>query len=749
MAGILGVIAAIVLGESIHLSPPPSQLPGIAKNIGLNPNSDVLRLFLLCALPLLAGLALGRLRLWSRRPAASTRLSHPLFLVLSVALITCAAAAALGPPKMAVVGLLAAAIVVFAKRPLGRIFRPDRIGLVSTISATILAWTLLAAPAASHGWAPLKILPALFLVAIAEALWVGRGTLELGAGDFAFSCLAIPVALWGARPEWISWLAGLGALTSPLIGRIWTDRSERMISLRRRLATLVLLPGSFVAIAAGACLRLPPTADIFEDGHGLLPASEYFHGERPYVDIVPGHGLLSDGGFQAASLKLFGDDYKGIRRGTKAVGAFFWPVFYFVAFAATGSAALGFGALALTFLWFPQYMFFRVIASLATVALASAAVRTRSRGFWLASGAALPVAVLCSVDFGFYAAAGCAAALLASRGGPKASVRSWALGLGSGAVVLGIPLALMGTLPQFLVSTFVELRRLTPVYALGFHVGFREIGHWFSGWAFLSDPEAFFGFVVILSAIALAILAAHFGRLKPRARITAPIVVWFLAAVLSVIERHHVGYPAFALPLLILFFARWIVGWSGWASPRGVAGAALVGALLICARPPYLMLSLADALRTTHVPAGLSEVEQPLRARGALFPEAQRTVIRRIGDFLQSRHFGPSETWLDFANSPGLYYLFDRNCPIRYYEVPFYETEAAQDEVIRAIRGNADVRAVLMRTGLLSDAVDGILNEKRAPRVYEFIQRSFHPTYSEDGVQFWERNATYPAGLGR
>ncbi|MBC7792451.1 MAG: hypothetical protein H7Z43_01985, partial [Clostridia bacterium] len=47
--------------------------------------------------------------------------------------------------------------------------------------------------------------------------------------------------------------------------------------------------------------------DFFEDGHGLLPASEMIAGELPYRDITPGHGLLTDGLIDLASLKIRGE----------------------------------------------------------------------------------------------------------------------------------------------------------------------------------------------------------------------------------------------------------------------------------------------------------------------------------------------------------------------------------------------------------------------------------------------------------
>jgi hypothetical protein len=683
-AGICGIVAAIESGGLLPSRASPDQLPGYARTIGLDPRTDLARLFLLLLLPLLAGIGARRLR--------SVR------------------------------------------------FRATHSGLAAATANAILAWSLLAGPAAACGWRPLHTAPILLLLSIAEGLWIGRGKLDSGSRCFAMSTPALAIALWGSRPASVSWVAGLASLALPLTALAWKQTSVRRREVSRSIVNCVLLPGSFVALAAASCLRLPPVADVFEDGHGLLPASEYFRGEKPFRDILPGHGFLSDGGIQFASLKAFGDDYAGLRRGMKVVGALFWPAVYFVGFAATGQAAIGFWTLLLSFLWFPQYMFFRVIASLFVLALACAACRTGRRGLWIAAGAALPFAILSAVDFAGFAAAACAAAIVVSRRGWRRSLPGFALGFFPGAILSAGLLALAGGLPSFF-SSFIELRSLMPVYAQGFHVGPAEIRRWLGGCAFLFDPESFFGLALIGSALTLAIIASRFPQMGQRARALAPVLSWFVAATVSVIERHHIGYAAFVLPIAVVLTSRWIVGWSPWSSIRGSLAAACLAAMVFCAKPVNLAAAVADALERVRVPSGSAELKVPPRARGALFPLAQQTVILRTGEFLRSGALGPSDTWLDFANAPGLYYLFNRDCPIREYEVPFYETRVAQEAVIRALEGNRRIRAVLIRTGLSSDAIDGIPNAQRAPLVFRYVSRAFHVGFSKDGVEFWVRDS--------
>ncbi len=78
-AGIVAVGAAIGIGSLIRIPVPPDQLPGYARRIGLNPTTDVLRLLILFALPLLAGVAVAR---FARASATSRprRFDHPILL---------------------------------------------------------------------------------------------------------------------------------------------------------------------------------------------------------------------------------------------------------------------------------------------------------------------------------------------------------------------------------------------------------------------------------------------------------------------------------------------------------------------------------------------------------------------------------------------------------------------------------------------------------------------------------------------
>ena len=86
-----------------------------------------------------------------------------------------------------------------------------------------------------------------------------------------------------------------------------------------------------------------------------------------------------------------------------------------------------------------------------------------------------------------------------------------------------------------------------------------------------------------------------------------------------------------------------------------------------------------------------------------------------------------------------LYFLLDRDCPIRQIEVAFYETEQRQSEVIGRIEKNPRIRFALIPGDPDTTAVDAISNRVRAPMVYAYLQEHFTPDYEEGGVVFWRR----------
>jgi hypothetical protein len=737
---VLAFLVAVATAASLPSRPAPGQVPGYAAEHGFDPRTDVLRLLLLCGLPVIggaAGLLLGSRR---RDPGVASR---------------------------------AAGSVSVSRR--GR-FAGAGLRVSAAIAHGLTVWTFLVVPLDG------RVPPLVSLIGIVAVSWglvvvLGRGDADRGAVFLAAASPTLPLALLGPRPPgfWIA--AAAAAIVLPILARGVRGLGSRvprpgsdqrlgtrdaglrigaapvaaapgLTKLLRALLLWVLLPGSVTVLVGAAILRAPTVADVFEDGHFLLPASEYLRGELPYRDIVPGHGLLSDGLLQTAQLSVFGDDYLGLKRGNKVVGALFLPAIYALGWAATGSAAVGFGGLMLTLLLLPNYLFFRALLSLWTLVFATRAARTtrtKSRRAWAACGAALPLGLCMAVDFTVYAAAAVAVALWVARGDRLAHLRRVLAGAAVSAVAVGLTLGAFGLLRGFLHTTFVFVPSLMPVYALGFpplslHGEAPSLSAWLRSQTVLD-----YLFFAIAAPVCGALLPRG-PRVGARARGVLPLLAWFLCANLSVIERHHAAYALLPVPVGLLLLHRWALGHRRGMRPAALATGFVLVVLVLSREPLAYVGVAARAVARPWTPPDARKVENLARAEGAVFVPADAALVGATREMIRRAGFRPGDTWLDFANAPGLYYLFDRDCPIRYYEVPFYESEAAQDEVIASLSANPRVRAVLMSSGLLAQSIDDLTNAERAPRVAAFLRERFRPFYREGPVEFWIRKEEAEAG---
>jgi hypothetical protein len=707
----LGFAVGVIAAASLQSSPAPGQVPGHAAVHGFDPHTDVLRLVLLAVAPLVGGFVAMQLasKARSRRGAA-----------------TAGGAAHSDARDGGGAGLA--------------------LQLSAVAAHAITVWTFLVVPLTLIGLPPIVSLAALAVVSFALARILGRGDPVRGAYCLAAACPILPLTLLGERSPTL-WLAvGLVGIGLPILARAAERSTPGIARLLRTLLVWVLLPGSVTGFVAAAVGRAPMLADVFEDGHHLLPASEYLKGELPYRDIVPGHGLLSDGLLQAAQLTLFGDDYRGLKRGTKVISMSFLPAFYALGWAATASPAVGFGGLVLTLLLVPNFVFVRAILSIGTLTLAVYGARTRKAGAWLACGASLPLALCAAVDFTAYAAAGVAVALWVARGKRVLHLRNLLVGAGISAGAIGLTLAGFGILGGFLRTTFVDVPSLLPVYALGFPPVEFYKNPGLAGW--LRNQTALAYAFLAIAAVVSGALLPRAPRVGPRARALLPVLAWIGCAMLSVIERHHVVYPLLAVPVCLLLLHRWARGWSRWTSAGSVASGLLLAALLWSRGPVSFLSGVAGAIVHPWIPPGARAVDGLERARGAVFDPRDAALIDATARMIREANLRSGDTWLDFANAPGLYYLFDRDCPVRYYEVPFYESESAQREVIATVAANPRVRTVLMFSGLLAQDIDHISNSERAPLVAAFLREHFRPFSNHGGIEFWIRKDRGPATSG-
>jgi hypothetical protein len=217
---------------------------------------------------------------------------------------------------------------------------------------------------------------------------------------------------------------------------------------------------------------------------------------------------------------------------------------------------------------------------------------------------------------------------------------------------------------------------------------------------------------------------------------------------LSLIERQHVGYAGVVVPIGLLLLERWARGWRPWPSLRWAVVAVVPAVLLWHRYPLSLMSGVAYVTAGPSMQPGLRAVDDPPRARGGQFQQWDFDLLVATSEFLRDGRFAPDETWFDFGHAPGLYYFFDRDCPIRYYEPGFYESESAQREVIAALESNPRVRGALMNAGygLGYAEIDGVPNARRAPLVAAYLAERFRPFYRRGRIEFWMRKEPVSAG---
>lgn len=473
--------------------------------------------------------------------------------------------------------------------------------------------------------------------------------------------------------------------------------------------------------------------NFFEDGHSLLPASEYLRGERPYRDILPGHGLIEDGGFDA--LVFFTGEVNAGRRGKarEVFGTLTAVALYFLAFAVTGSPRAALLATLFTILLGLFTPVIRLLVPMATLAVLVAAVRWRRSRWFALAGFGTVLCGATSLDFGAYTFLTLIVALLRLRTpmrGP--ALRAALVGILSGVVPLMGALALFGILDDFFHSTFVEVLRLSPAYTLGFHA----LPEAMSARRFfpevlseLLDPRG----VLYLAWPAIAVFAGVcLNRRWPRRFEPAVLVsVFAVLTGISYAERHHLYFAMPAVVLLVLLIVTLL------RSNRALALVAIAAALVIA--NPTTHVSVLGMNRTTRGPApNWLTIDDIGRARGALWHASDAAAVASVKRYL-SLSLAPDETFFDFTNSGALYFLFRRDHPIREYEVAFYQTERQQREVIQRIEENPKIRAALLpRTPDARFAVD-IPNAWRAPLVHQYLVDHFELDFEEGELQFWKR----------
>jgi hypothetical protein len=318
----------------------------------------------------------------------------------------------------------------------------------------------------------------------------------------------------------------------------------------------------------------------------------------------------------------------------------------------------------------------------------------------------------------------------------RLALKHAAIGIAAAAIPLFLVLALLGIADDFVRGTFIETLGAGSAYTLNFFTppaSMKNAAAFPDALALLLDRDAFpylfWGIAVVFVGVAITRRASR--RLEP----LLLIGVFVVATAISYAERHHLYFGMLAAVLIVALILHLL-------RRRQLLLATLVILAAIVLAGPTTHMGVKGWMRRIRGPVepGMTELANIPRARGAYLLAHDAKAVTSIHDYF-ARTLQPDETFFDFTNSGLLYFLFDRDCPIREYEVAFYQSKAAQLEVIRRLESNPKVRAALVTATPTSRfAVDGIPNAERAPLVWEYLQQNFHPDFAEGDVVIWRRN---------
>jgi hypothetical protein len=377
----------------------------------------------------------------------------------------------------------------------------------------------------------------------------------------------------------------------------------------------------------------------------------------------------------------------------------------------------------------------RFLPALITLALIAAAVRRRRPWLFAWAGFGIVICGFTSLDFAAYAFVTLLVAVLRSRDRRVAATRA-AIGIAAGIVPMTLILAVFGILGDFLRGTFVETLAVGPAYAMNFFTppaAMKRVNAFPDVLAVLLDRDVFSYLAWCIAALFAGVTITR--RVSRRLEPIVIVAVFIVATAISYAERHHLYFeilaPVLAIALVLGLLRR---------RHTALAVVTIVAAIALAA--PTTHIGVIGWMRGMRGPAepGWVELTHLPRARGAYIHERDTVPIASVEKYL-ALSLQPDETFFDFTNSSLLYFLFRRDCPIRQYEVAFYETEALQREVIHRLESNPKVRAVLVpSTPRGRFNVDGIANAERAPLVWEYLKANFHPDFEEGEVVFWRRN---------
>jgi len=739
-AAIWGFAIAVALLPVWLGPPPPEQLPGYATAMGLDARAPMRFILGLILIPLLWTFALRPLlsilgrddtRAWARNAFVTATIG-----ILWFGLITHSVAWVLIAPSL----LLA---VVLMMRKIDAHFSRHDLILLPVLASVNLALldlmsrtvdqTLVLAAAIVFGLR-LAVIP-IRDNGLPPAMCFGLAPLGL-ALQSSFNSYDIRHSPWAPLAF---------AIATPLLLRALIRDTPAMRTRVRVALRYVVYPlAAYAYLSATSQLAAEgmPRADLFEDQQHIVPAAEMLRGEKPYRDIIPAHGFVQDAlldyvAFRTGPVTLGRAlKFRGVISGTIIIAH------YALVAAATGSPEVGLASTFLAMLLGTAGGSIRIFPAIVTLAFIACAFRRRDPRWLAAAGVGVVICILTSLDHGAYMLLTLFIAALRFGGDRKRAFTFSAIGGGAAAVIAFAAMALYGIAVDFVRVTLFEIASLGPVYTLtpfSAPLSLEKIGFLPEVLGALFDKSAFLYVFWPLMLLCVILAITSKATLTPRRRGQREafliIGIFGVITAISYGERHHLLWIFVAAPLISITIFRLFHSRAPLA--RAAAPAVILIALMMA--QPTAHIAITGALRRMRGSMEKKWQEMALpRAQGALSRASDAAVIDIVGRYAAS-HLKPDETWFDFTNRGNLYFLLDRDCPIRQIEVAFYETAERQREVINRIEQNPRIRFALIPGDPDTTAVDAVGNRVRAPLVYAYLQEHFTPDYEEGGVIFWRR----------
>ncbi|HEX7150662.1 MAG TPA: hypothetical protein VF618_04170 [Thermoanaerobaculia bacterium] len=744
VAALWGLAIGLALSPVWQRPAPPGQLPGFATLHNLDAHAP-LRFFLgLLVLPIVVPLVLRPVfrRLAEAEPWARHAVIGAMLFGVWIAASTRAILWTVIPTAIAIA-------VFFALRHVAMQFTRHDLILFPAFMTTFMAmidlgfggmervvtYALAIVMAVRLGVGALSVVRFPLSVADRDGTDNGQRTTDNAplAPAFAFLAAAplgllLQTSLFTRHVRHLGWPTLIAVIVTPFVLR-FALRNARGAMLLLTFVTYPIVAWSYADATSLSTAEGRGRINFFEDGHALLPASEYMRGERAYRDILPGHGLIEDGLLDYLSMSVSDDTAGKALRGRKLAGQFNAVAIYALGAALTGVPELGIMAIFFGWMTDTATPVFRVLPALVALAFLLAAIRRRKPRLFVYAGIASVICGLTSLDFAAYTFVTLVVAAVRMR-----ALRQLLIGCCAAAVPLFAGFAVLGILDDFVVGTFREVLSLGPVYSLTMFV----VPAPFSARPGFPDVlPAVFQLQAVREMIwfAAVLFLGSFITRRARRRFEPLLMLtlWIALSGVSYVERHHL-YFEFVIGSALMAVLWMLV------RRRSVLAPVLAIALAAMAMPTA-HLSVVAYIRNVRGPIDNNYIamDDLPRARGALFQTADVAMVSTVKNYVDTR-LAPHETFFDFTNRGLLYFLLNRDCPIRQYEVAFYEPEERQRAVIAALERQPHVRAALVppkendRT-----RVDGVPNQMRAPLVWQWLEQNFTPEVQEGEVVIWRR----------